>query len=109
MKRRFMKFAFTLVCSSIFFAVNAQKTVIPQIHSFTAKEAVDYALQNAVQVKNALIDIQLQAQQNKQITAQALPQINGSVAFTDYLAIPTQLVPAEFAGGPAGTFFPIKF
>jgi len=109
MKRRFMKFAFTLVCSSIFFAVNAQKTTIPQIHSFTAKEAVDYALQNAVQVKNALIDIQLQEQQNKQITAQALPQINGSVAFTDYLAIPTQLIPAEFTGGPAGTYFPIKF
>lgn len=109
MKRRFMKFAFTLLGSSIFFAVNAQKTTIPQIHSFTAKEAVDYALQNAVQVKNALIDIQLQEQQNKQVTAQALPQINGSVAFTDYLAIPTQLVPAEFAGGPAGTFIPIKF
>ena len=109
MKRRFMKFAFTLVGSTIFFAVNAQKTTIPQIHSFTAKEAVDYALQNAVQVKNALIDIQLQEQQNKQIIAQALPQINGSVAFTDYLAIPTQLIPAEFTGGPAGTYFPIKF
>ena len=109
MKRRFMKFAFTLVGSTIFFAVNAQKTTIPQIHSFSAKEAVDYALQSAVQVKNALIDIQLQEQQNKQIIAQALPQINGSVAFTDYLAIPTQLIPAEFTGGPAGTYFPIKF
>jgi outer membrane protein len=109
MKRRFMKLALLVAGSTIFFTVNGQKSTISQIHSFTAKEAVDYALQNTVQVKNALLDIQLQQQQNKQITAQALPQVNGNVAFTDYLSIPTQLVPAEFAGGPAGTFFPIKF
>ena len=95
--------------SGIFVTVNGQKDSISKIHYFTAKEAVDYALQNAVQVKNALIDIQLQQQQNKQITAQALPQINGSVSFTDYLSIPTQLIPAEFVGGPAGTYFPVKF
>src|SRR6185312_3616203 len=52
---------------------------------------------------------QLQQQQNKQITAAALPQVNGSVSFTDYLSIPTQLIPAEFVGGPAGTYFPVKF
>ena len=95
--------------SGIFVTVNGQKDSISKIHYFTAKEAVDYALQNAVQVKNALIDIQLQQQQNKQITAQALPQLNGSVSFTDYLSIPTQLIPAEFVGGPAGTYFPVKF
>ncbi|MEO8821307.1 MAG: TolC family protein [Ginsengibacter sp.] len=92
------------------FAAQGQQNTTPaKLYSFTAKEAVDYALENATQVKNALINIQLQIQQNKQITAQALPQVNGSVGFTDYLSIPTQLVPAEFAGGPAGTFFPIKF
>lgn len=98
------------VLSVIWLGANAQQNdSTRQIHSFTAKEAVDYALQNAVQVKNALIDIKLQYQQNKQITAAALPHISGSVAFTDYLSIPTQLIPAEFTGGPAGTYFPIKF
>jgi len=38
-----------------------------------------------------------------------LPHISGSVDFTDFLSIPTQLIPAEFAGGPAGTYFPVKF
>ncbi|MGN6266911.1 MAG: TolC family protein, partial [Ginsengibacter sp.] len=57
----------------------------------------------------ALLDIQLQYQQNKQITAAALPHISGSADFTDFLSIPTQLIPAEFAGGPAGTYFPVKF
>ena len=98
------------VLSVICFGASAQQNNSgTQIHSFTAKEAVDYALQNATQVKNALIDIQLQYQQNKQVTAAALPHINGNVDFTDYLSIPTQLIPAEFAGGPAGTYFPVKF
>ena len=86
-----------------------QKDSLPQTHAFTAKEAVDYALANAVQVKNALIDIELQRQTNKQITAAALPQVNGNASLTDYLSIPTQLIPAEFTGGQAGTYFPIKF
>jgi len=109
MKTRFMKFILAGLLSGLSFTTNAQTADSSRVHYFTAKEAVDYAMQNTVQVKNALLDIQLQQQQNKQITAQALPQVNGSVGFTDYLSIPTQLIPAEFAGGPPGTYFPVKF
>jgi outer membrane protein len=109
MKTRIKKIIVGALMSGIFFTANAQTDSSSNIHYFTAKEAVDYALKNAVQVKNALIDIELQQQQNKQITAQALPQVNGNVSFTDYLSIPTQLIPAEFVGGPAGTYFPVKF
>lgn len=109
MKTRFMKFSLLAMMSGICFIANAQQKAPSETHSFTAREAVDYALKNAVQVKNALVDIQLQEQQNKQVTSAALPQINGTVSFVDYLSIPTQLVPAEFAGGTPGTFFPIKF
>jgi outer membrane protein len=80
-----------------------------QVNSLTVQEAVDYALKNSVQVKNALIDIQIQRQTNKEITAAAFPQINGNVTVNDYLSLPTSLVPAEFAGGPQGTFIPLKF
>ena len=46
------------VLSIVYFQAKAQQgTGVPKIHSFTAKEAVDYALQNATQVKNALLDI----------------------------------------------------
>src|SRR6185312_10863064 len=109
MKTRFMKFSLLAMMSAICFIANAQQKTPSEVHSFTAQEAVDYPLKNAVQVKNALVDIQLQEQQNKQVTSAALPQINGTVSFVDYLSIPTQLVPAEFAGGTPGTFFPIKF
>jgi outer membrane protein TolC len=109
-----MKIKFRLIIASVLsivcFGASAQQIdSVSQIHSFSAKEAVDYALQNATQVKNALLDIQLQYQQNKQVTAAALPHVNGSVDFTDYLSIPTQLIPAEFAGGTPGTYFPVKF
>jgi outer membrane protein TolC len=83
---------------------NAQK-----VNSFTVQQAVDYAKQNSVQVKNALLDVLIQKQTNRDITSIALPQVNGSAGFTDYLDIPTTLVPAQFSGGNPGDFTPLKF
>jgi outer membrane protein TolC len=83
---------------------NAQK-----INEFSVKQAVDYANQNSVQVKNALIDILIQQQTNRDVTSVALPQINGNASVTNYLDIPTTLLPGEIIGQPAGTFVPVKF
>jgi outer membrane protein TolC len=72
--------------------VNAQQNKdIPQTHAFTAKEAVDFAAKNAVQVKNALLDIQSQEQTNKGITAAALPHLsaNGSLSYNPNVAVQT--------------------
>lgn len=110
MKTRMIKYILTGMFAGIFSIANAQqKDITPQVHSFTAKEAVDYAMSNAVQVKNALLDIKIQEQTNKGITAEALPHIAGSVGLTDFLSIATQLIPAEFTGGAPGTYIPIKF
>ena len=79
------------------------------VNSFTVQQAADYAKKNSVQVKNALLDILIQKQTNKDITSIALPQINGRGGVTDYLDIPVTLVPAAFTGGPAGTFSAQKF
>ena len=84
----------------------AQQT---QTHSFSAKQTADYALKNSVQVKNALTDVAIQLQSNREITSAAFPQISGSANLTNYLSIPTNLLPAEFFGGPAGTYIPVKF
>jgi outer membrane protein TolC len=110
MKTRFIKFISLLILNGLVVAAQAQqKDTKSETRSFTAKEAVDYALQNAVQVKNALLDIKLQQQTNKQVTAAALPQITGNASVTDFLSIATQLIPAEFTGGAPGTYIPIKF
>ena len=101
-----------IICLGLsFFGIkaSAQTSTLPKVHAFSAKQAVDYALQNAVQVKNALLDIETQRQTNKGITATALPQINATASVVDYLSIPTSLLPAEIFGGQAGTFIPVKF
>ena len=63
------------------------------IHSFSAKQAVDFAMQNAVEVKNALLDIQIQKQSNREITALAYPQLNGSIGGTHFIDIPVTNLP----------------
>lgn len=79
------------------------------VNEFTVQQSVDYAMKNSVQVRNALLDIQVQKQTNKEITAAAYPQINANGSFTNYLDIPVSLLPAEIMGGPPGTYFPVAF
>ena len=72
--------------------VQAQQTQAPpHVYTFSAKQAVDYALQNSVQVKNALLDIKAQEQMNKGITAAALPHLNasGSLSYNPNVAVQT--------------------
>ena len=78
-------------------------------NEFTVKQAVEYATKNATQVKNALLDVKVQQQVNRQITAAAYPQVSASFGLTDYLEIPTSLIPSQIFGGPSGTFEAVKF
>lgn len=89
--------------------ITAGSSMAQKVNAFSVEQAVAYAKQNSVQVKNALLDYKIQQQTNREITAQALPQINGTGNFQDYLDIPTSLLPAEVFGGPSGTFIPVKF
>ncbi|MBK8495500.1 MAG: hypothetical protein IPL50_11085 [Chitinophagaceae bacterium] len=77
---------FTLVIIST--AAKAQK-----VHSFTVQQAIDYAKQNSVHVKNALLDILIQKQVNRDVTSIALPQVNGAMSVTKNINIPVQVVP----------------
>lgn len=81
----------------------------PTKHAFTIQQAVEYAAKNNVQVKNALLNIQSQQQTNREITASALPSITGSAGITDYITIPTSLLPGEIFGQPTGTYIPVRF
>ncbi len=78
------------------------------IHMFTAQQAAEYGMKNNVQVKNALLDIQLQEQTNRDLTSAAYPQLNGNGSFTYNAKIPVSLIPGDFVGQP-GTFIPVKF
>ncbi len=90
-----------LLSTQIIFAQNKNE--------FTVKQAVEYATKNAVAVKNALLDIQIQKQTNNEITALAFPQISASGTLNDFLTIPTSLLPGQIFGGAPGTFIPVQF
>lgn len=79
-----------------------------QIHDFSKDQVIDYASKNSVLVKNALLDYQIQQQSNRATTSQALPQVTGNLNWTDYVQIPTTLLPGEFFGQP-GQYIPVKF
>ena len=78
-------------------------------NQFSVKQAVDYGFKNSVQVKNALLDVLIQQQVNRDITSTAFPQIVASGGTIDNLNIPTSLLPGEIFGQPAGSFIPVKF
>ncbi len=88
--------------------IQAQDTTTTS-HSFSLEQCVAYAQKNNVQVKNALLAIEVQAQSNREIAAAAFPTISTSTGVVDYTKIPTSLLPAQIFGGPAGTFIPVQF
>jgi len=98
------KYSLLIICLLALGIANGQT-----VNSFSVQQAADYAKKNAVQVKNALLDILIQKQTNRDITSIALPQIGGSASVNDYLQIPTTLLPGQIVGQPAGTFVPVKF
>ncbi|MDF4201681.1 TolC family protein [Maribacter sp. SA7] len=80
-----------------------------QTYSFTLDEAIDFALENNYSAINANRDI-IDAQKQKWETiAGGLPQINGSVGYSNQLKQPVTLLPAELVGGAAGEFIPVVF
>ncbi|MEJ7588510.1 MAG: TolC family protein [Ferruginibacter sp.] len=87
----------------------AQQDNPPAVNQFTVQQTVDYGMKNSAQVKNALIDVLIQEQSNRDIASAAYPQISSFGNITNYLNIPTNLLPGELAGQPAGTFIPVQF
>lgn len=63
------------------------------IHRFSVQQAIDYALKNNVQVKNALLDVKYQEQVNREVTARAYPGINASIGTTYNPNVATQVIP----------------
>jgi outer membrane protein TolC len=103
--KQFLMLFFSLMLVGV---LSAQSTIKP-VHEFKLDDCVMYAQKNNVQVKNALLSIDAQLQTNREVQAAALPSIGTSATMNDYVKLPIQLLPAQFFGGAAGTFIPVKF
>lgn len=91
------------------FHVFSQSQPVSQNFAFTVADCVNYAYQHQNSVLNANLDIKSAEYKVKETFGIGLPQINGAASITDYLKLPTTLLPGEFFGQPAGTFIPVKF
>jgi len=89
----------------------AQQAAPPanQVYSFSLKDCINYSYEHQDTVMNAQLDIKSADYKVRETTGQGLPQISGSATFTDYVKIPTTLIPGQFFGQPAGTFLPVQF
>lgn len=83
------------VLTFLFSTAQAQQkdSLGPSRHEFSVLQAVDYALKNNVNVKNALLQVKVQEQQNAVFTSAAYPHINASIGTTYNPAIATTVIP----------------
>ncbi|WP_419802608.1 TolC family protein [Mucilaginibacter sp.] len=79
-----------------------------QTYNFSVADCVKYADDHQSTVVNANLDIKSAEYRVKETIGIGLPQISGQATFTDYLKLPTTLLPGEFFNQP-GTFIPVKF
>ena len=91
------------------FAILAQDTTVATRHEFSIQQAIDYANKHNTEVKNVLIDVLLQKETNRQVTAAAYPSISANGSVTDNLKLQTTLLPGEFLGQPPGSLVPVTF
>jgi len=87
----------------------AQQKQQDSIHKLSIKQSIDYALSHQANVVNAQYEVEKAGYKVREIVGIGLPQINASGTIEDFVNIPTTLIPAQFFGGPAGTFAPVKF
>lgn len=73
-----------------------------ETHYFTTAQAVEYGMKNSVQVKNALLDIKKAEQVNREYTALAYPQLNGSAGVNYFPRVPVQSFPNFIAAATYG-------
>ncbi|TVR40608.1 MAG: TolC family protein [Cryomorphaceae bacterium] len=59
------------------------------------EEAQKYALKHAYSLDYADMEVRAASYRNRELTAIGLPQINGDISFTNYLDLPTTVLPAN--------------
>lgn len=78
---------------------------------FSLKEAVDYAVNHHIQVKNAQLDVSSAEAKINEIRAIGLPQVNGSLNYTKNVIIQRMFIPANIfnPAAPAGEVIAAEF
>jgi outer membrane protein len=78
---------FTIAFSALVLSAQAQ------VKSFSLVEAQSFAVKNAYDVKDKQLEVKKTKELIREVAASGLPQVNGSLGFTNYLNIPVQVIP----------------
>ena len=81
-------------------------------YSFSLSQAIDFAIQNQKDIKNAVLDEALAQEKVNETRGIGLPQINASFDTKDFIDIPTTVIPGAGGGpfgGPPGSDAVLKF
>lgn len=97
------KLLLTLIVCWVVGSAFAQQT------TFTLDEAVQYAITHDRSIQLSKLNIQDAEAQTKELLAAGLPQVNAGVNYNFFGVLPTSLIPADFFGGPPGTFQEVQF
>ncbi len=94
----------------------AQTTTTPQpanTYTLTLQQAFNLAMKSNLELKKSQIALEQAKKKIWETTAMGLPQVNGSVDFTDMVKIPVQMVPSDFMPHDSGVvlpdYIPLKF
>lgn len=90
-----MKQLLTVACVAVGVLASAQAPM-----KLSLKEAQDLALQHAYAMQYALLDQQVAERDVKELTATGLPQVTLQADYSNFIDIPTQVVPADAFGFP---------
>lgn len=108
-----MKNLLGILSLAVIFSFNSIKAQeAPQndtIIRISLEDAKKYAFDNNYDIINAMKEIEIARKKVTETTSIGLPQVSGSIAYNDFINIPTQLIPGEFFGEPAGTYIPVEF
>jgi outer membrane protein TolC len=103
MKSKRVKIRMLIVFATMAFVLLQQVPLnAQQLNRFSVKQAVDYALKNSVDVRNALLNLQIQKQTNREITSAAFPQISGGVSANYFPNVAVQSFPNFIAAATYG-------
>ena len=100
------KYFALIFCLFTGFSVKAQLT--DTVAHFSLQEAIDYAQNHSNSILNAKLDQDIAGNTVRQTIGIGLPQVSGNANFSDFIKVPTNLLPGEFFGKP-GTQVPVQF
>lgn len=76
--------------------------------AFTLREAQAYAVENSFAVRNSTLDLEIAKKKLSETMAIGFPQVDATVDYNYFLALPTSLIPGDFFGQP-GEMIEVQF